>query len=324
MPSTLWALTTYFNPAGYARRRANYRVFRRHLGLPLLAIEWSPDGRFELDDGDAERLVRVDGGDVLWQKERLINLALRHLPPQCRDVALVDCDVVFERPDWARAGLAELAQHRLVQPFDRAVHLERRPLDELAEPGGWRRAAAGKIRPAIAAIHRRSGGDPAELTRAPADQPHLSPGTAGFAWMAGRELLETYGLPDTWVMGYGDLAFFYGACGLPEHHIGTRRLSPEHARHFRAWAAPLAAHVGARISYVPGALMHLWHGELADRGYDDRFEILHRHGFDPARFLEADGSGVWRLTDAGRRIAPDVKAYFARRREDGRDAPGAR
>ncbi len=45
---------------------------------------------------------------------------------------------------------------------------------------GWRRAAAGKVRPAIAGIHRRSGGDPAELTRAPADQPQDPKAASGY------------------------------------------------------------------------------------------------------------------------------------------------
>ena len=35
--STLWAITSYFNPAGYARRLANYREFRRRL-----RCRWSP------------------------------------------------------------------------------------------------------------------------------------------------------------------------------------------------------------------------------------------------------------------------------------------
>jgi hypothetical protein len=29
----LWAITTFFNPAGYRRRRENYRVFRERLGV---------------------------------------------------------------------------------------------------------------------------------------------------------------------------------------------------------------------------------------------------------------------------------------------------
>ncbi len=34
-----WAITSYYNPMGYHRRRANYRLFRERLRAPLLAVE---------------------------------------------------------------------------------------------------------------------------------------------------------------------------------------------------------------------------------------------------------------------------------------------
>jgi hypothetical protein len=36
-----WGITSYFNPAGYVRRRANYRRFRDRLGIPLVTVELS-------------------------------------------------------------------------------------------------------------------------------------------------------------------------------------------------------------------------------------------------------------------------------------------
>jgi hypothetical protein len=48
----LWAITTFFNPAGYRCRRENYRVFRERLGVDAsrdIAIGessawvWAPD-----------------------------------------------------------------------------------------------------------------------------------------------------------------------------------------------------------------------------------------------------------------------------------------
>ena len=85
----MWALTSYYNPAGYRRRRENYRHFRRRLGLPLVAVEAERDGVFDLAPGDADILVRIAGGDVMWQKERLLDIALDVLPPACRAIAWV-------------------------------------------------------------------------------------------------------------------------------------------------------------------------------------------------------------------------------------------
>ena len=82
----LWAITAYFNPAGYRRRRDNYRVFRERLQAPLVTAELSCDGNFALSSDDADVLVQVHG-DAMWQKERLLNLALGAVPSACQAVA---------------------------------------------------------------------------------------------------------------------------------------------------------------------------------------------------------------------------------------------
>ncbi len=121
--SDLWAITSYFNPFQSERRRQNYREFRRHLGVPLVAVELSFDGDFELVATDAEILVQMRGRDVLWQKERLLNIALTALPSECRKVAWVDCDVVFARNDWSTETSRRLDEFTVIQPFERAYDL---------------------------------------------------------------------------------------------------------------------------------------------------------------------------------------------------------
>src|SRR5437868_14501260 len=102
--SPLWAITSFFNPAGYQRRLRNFHQFRRHLGVPLLAVELTfGDARPALSRGDADILVECSDGDVMWQKERLLNLAVERLPASCRYVAWIDCDLIFDNDDWPRA-----------------------------------------------------------------------------------------------------------------------------------------------------------------------------------------------------------------------------
>src|SRR5919204_6369439 len=112
----LWAITSYFNPMGYRRKLANFKVFREHLTIPLVAVELAYGRDFELGASEAEIIVQLRGGDVLWQKERLLNLALQALPASCRKVAWLDCDLVFASPDWAERTSQLLEQFMLVQP----------------------------------------------------------------------------------------------------------------------------------------------------------------------------------------------------------------
>jgi hypothetical protein len=94
-PDDLWAITSYFNPAGYGRRLANYRTFASQLGVPLVTVELAFGGAFELCKDDADTVVQLRGGDVMWQKERLLNVALQSLPPHCKKVLAIDCDIVL-------------------------------------------------------------------------------------------------------------------------------------------------------------------------------------------------------------------------------------
>ena len=94
--SDLWTITSYFNPVRYARKLENYRAFRRRLNVPLVAVELFYDSKPELTKSDADILIQISGRDVLWQKERLLSIALRSVPDHCDKVAWLDCDLLFD------------------------------------------------------------------------------------------------------------------------------------------------------------------------------------------------------------------------------------
>jgi hypothetical protein len=74
--------------------------------------------------------------------------------------------------------------------------------------------------------------------------------------------------------------------------------------------------VARNIGYVPGLLIHEWHGKKKDRKYKSRWDILIEHGFDPDLDLKRDWQGVWQLTDRSPGLRDGFKAYFAARNED--------
>ena len=141
----LWAITSYFNPSGFKIRPANYRTFRKYLAAPLVAVELSFNGRFELRQGDAEILVQLVGRDVLWQKERLLNVALQHLPNDCDTVAWLDCDVVLDGADGLQRACAALETFSLVQPFKHQCYLKQGAASDPSHSGG-----VDFIRPGVA------------------------------------------------------------------------------------------------------------------------------------------------------------------------------
>jgi hypothetical protein len=298
-----WAVTCYFNPMRFRRRLRNYRLFRERLKVPLVAIELAYGPDFELAEGDAAILVQLRGGrDVLWQKERLLNLAIQALPSTCSKVAWIDCDVVFEADDWSERTSALLDRFALVQPFS---HLHQMPRD-------WEPWQAGPPRTGL--LHSvpfliASGMSVASCLGT--TQSQLSP---GHVWAADRKLLEAHPLYDACIIGGGDIAIARAAYGCFEPAIRRQHLSRDH---YLAWAEPFHDAVRGRVAFLEGNLFHLWHGESEYRRYLERNEGLGRFRFDPCVDIGLDQNQAWRWSSDKRELHDYVRDYFASRKEDG-------
>jgi len=306
----LWAITAYFNPLGRRRRRENYRVFRQRLEVPLVAVELGFGGRFDLRDGDAEVLVHLDGGDVMFQKERLLNLALAQLPQACRYVAWLDSDIVFDGEDWRERAVAALGRHGLVHLFDKVDYM---PPDwsgapsEAAEVNFSRRSLGSVI----------AGGEDATLALdRRLDGTQIAVCCKGFAWAARRDLIDGIGFYDECIVGGGDSAFVAAALGDLDYAVRRQRMSPGQEESYRAWGRALGNALDGGIGAVGGRLFHLWHGGLDGRDYGTRHVGFHRFGYEPAVDIALGTAGAWRWNSAKREMHDYVAAYFDARDED--------
>ncbi|MET0165151.1 MAG: hypothetical protein ABW318_09120 [Vicinamibacterales bacterium] len=300
----LWAITSYWNPMRYRRKLANYRLFRERLGVPLIAVELAYGEEFELGEDDAEILVRRRGRDILWQKERLLNIALQALPQSCCKIAWVDCDVVFEAPDWAERTSLLLDRAALVQPFSR---LHRMPTDWRPEHGP---RPAGELLRSVAFLIA-SEMPAATCLGTPFSRTACTP---GYVWAADRALLQRHGLYDACIIGGADSAVVRAAYG---HFEDALRLQYLNRDHYLAWAEPFYAAVRGGIACLDGNLFHLWHGDTVHRRYRERLEVLNWFQFDPFADIAVDDGGVWRWSSDKRAMHDYVRDYFAARREDG-------
>jgi hypothetical protein len=309
----LWAVTAYFNPRGYRTRRTNYDVFQRALNVPLLTVELASAHGFDLTNEQADVLVQIPHGDLMWQKERLLNVALERLPRECDTVVWLDCDVVFASERWVDDVERELDRAALVQVFDELVHL--RP-DERAD------AAA----PPEQTSRRRSFGSAWGARALPHDFFRYARTSAdyrcncGMGWAARRDLIARHGFYDTMVLGMGDKLLAAAAVGQIEDGVASMEMSLAHARHYRRWAERFHSDVAGRVGAVGGSLAHLWHGDLANRRYAERYNGFASFNFDPELDLRADPSGAWRWGRSRPDLRRHVENYFVGRREDGGDA----
>jgi hypothetical protein len=306
----LWAVTSFFNPSNYKSRLTTYRTFKEHLRVPLIAVELSYGGRFELQSDDADIVVQLVGRDVLWQKERLLNLALRSLPPECDAVAWLDADIIFASDDWPERAQAALERFSILQLFSERCNLARGAVPdgpdwgpvEVTAPSAGYALATGKVKPddlRVAGSYLTGGS------------------TTGLAWAARRSLLDRHGLYDAHILGSGDRAIACAALGRFDYWIDAIAGNRRQEEHYRAWGEPFFADVAGGIGFIQGRVFHLWHGDTKDRRYAKRHPEFSKFGFDPFSDIALDANGCWRWNSAKPEMHRYLLDYFTARKEDG-------
>jgi hypothetical protein len=306
----LWAITSYFNPVRYRRRLQNFRIFRERLGLPLVVVELTYGSGFELQEQDADILIQLRGGAVLWQKERLLNLALKALPSDCRNVAWLDCDVLFGSADWAESAVQLLDRFAIIQLFKNVHYMP----PHWSSPGTLM-AEAEFMRPSAA--FSISSGQPAKMTIGHTLDTREGTSATGFAWAARRELLNQHGFYDACILGGGDRAMCCAANHCFDEMVKRHYWNQRQRDRYIAWAKPFYETVRAETGYLDGDIFHLWHGNLRGRRTRTRHEGLQRFQFDPFTDIAIDTNGSWRWNTDKPDMHDYVSGYFSSRREDG-------
>lgn len=305
MSSDFCVITSYFNPARYRTKRQNFDVFMEgmaKLNAQVRVIELAfGDDDFELKT--AENVLQFRGKDIMWQKERLLNVAVSQLPPGITKVGWFDADLIFKEPDWLERTSEALEQSVVVQPFSHAVRMDRGNQDD----------GTGLLYESFASVFVR---DPS-LSRTRLFNLH---GHTGFAWAARRDFLAHSGLYDACLTGSGDhlMAHAFAAAVAKSpcipHMIGP---SPAYGRHFVQWAIKARDAVGGKLGVVPGRILHLWHGDLGDRRYALMNKQFMSFGFDPDAHIRVGPDGLWEWSGAPERMRQWARDLFHSRNEDG-------
>jgi hypothetical protein len=304
--SPIWSITSYYNPCCYRRRFKNFRHFRNALRGPLLVVELGNGATFELSKTDADILVQLPGECVLFQKERLLNVALTRLPAHVRYVAWLDCDVVLSNSSWLELAVEALQRHCLIQLFENLIDLD---------PGSTHCGDEFEYTGESMAAFIQNGG-PLRDRRLPSGRRYRASARGG-AWAGRRSLLERHRFYDAMVLGGGDLAFAHAAFGRFAEVADILHLTRKNAMHYLDWAQPFFEAVPGNIGYLKGDLFHYWHGDWADRRYDDRNKALEQFDFDPYADIAIDEHGSFRWSSDKPALHAYVREHFKLRNEDG-------
>ncbi len=251
--AVLTAVCSYFNPFGSGARERAYANFRAGLeaaGIDVVCAEQAFAGVPRVG-GDGDLIVY--GGDLLWQKECLLQLGVRKaLAAGASRLLLADADIVFETPDaWARID-------RCFEDLDWFQPFESVALDYTDGPLA-RTSALSFPNPRFGLGHPGScWAGTAEVFRTVPIYP--------YALLGGGDVVMTHLLTWCWKHGphserFADLAAY--VCG--------RALYPALLPSVLVWAEA-AGRDRFRYGYTPGVRIRaLDHGALARRQYQCRY-----------------------------------------------------
>ncbi len=303
-------LTMVSNPRRFSSRYRLYEQFKRHMiecELNFWTAEVAFGHRpFHVTTKCDPRNLQLRTHNELWIKERALTLLIAKLTvehPDWEYVCWLDADIEFPnwRGDkaWYKETWHALQHHRVVQCFQHAIDLG---------PEGEH-------------LHTHTGFAYSYAKDIPFKTGYTN-GHPGYCWAARRETIEKTPLIDFAILGSGDRHMACGWIGQIDHSL-NRRMSGPYWRKLHNWQEEAERWIRRDMGYVPGIILHHWHGRKKDRQYADRWKILVNDCFDPDRDIAADAYGLWRLVDHGDmrsiQLRDDIRKYFLARREDSID-----
>jgi hypothetical protein len=306
-PDKLHVLVPISNQVRYQSRYELFHKFREHVEKEPLAELYVVEvgfGRrpFEVTEACNPRHLQLRTYDEIWTKENALNLLAQRLPPDARYIAIVDGDIEFQRKDWVTETMQQLQHHMVVQMWQNAVDLG--PYGEVIgnhQGFAWS-YLAGKPRPQKNPKNGYS-------------YPHWHP---GYAWAFRKEAWDALGgLYDVSVLGSGDHLMAWALLG---ENMLPNTMSEGYTKSLADWMGRAERLMNRDIGYVPGTILHFYHGTKANRRYQSRWKILEDSQFDPFMDLKRDWQGLYQLDVDGTprmiRLRDEIRAYFRRREED--------
>lgn len=298
----LYVILPYFNYCKYEKRIKLFVDFVKrywHLKMVRMVVVegFLEEPALPTFGHNVTHHIKVKLRDQLWIKENLINIGVRYLPKDWKYMAWIDADLTFLNTNWANDTLRYLKTYDVLQLFQTAVNLG---------PDG----EAMKIDQAFCYMALKSGKPYHKNAKYGFWHP-------GYAWAIKRSTYDIWGgLLDIGILGSGDRHMALSLIGKGDYsyHGGVSDAYKQCVLDFQKKCSTLI------FSYIPGTILHHFHGSLKDRQYVDRWLILVRHKYEPHVDTYYDENRILRLTESGKRFQPDIVKYFEGRREDGKEA----
>jgi hypothetical protein len=289
MDRSLGLVSCYFNPCGFNRRRDNY--FRFHEGMGedaqhLVTVEAVFDDSIPHMAGLDNHIIRRTP-TMLWQKEALLNIGIqRCLDLGYENIAWLDGDILFLNPGWMDNIREAVSRHKFVQVFQ--------------------------------TLKRYYTEDSYEVIKSVASSAGNSSPATGFGWAVPSHVYRRVLLYDKLIVGGGDSLIYEAANDAMATWLEKRYSTYRHAEDVFDWANQWWDEIQGDIGYASNNIETFYHGNLKNRRYLNRYDILKKSGFDPKKDVVTDpvnGTIEWTHTRKPY-LKSSIREYFSDRKED--------
>jgi hypothetical protein len=250
--------------------------------------------KFYVADKNNNRHLQIRTDIPLWHKENMINIGVEKLlPKNWKAFAWIDADVEFENNSWAMDTLKILNGSKdIVQIYSHCVDMDE---------NGSSMSIFNSFGYQLTKGYRYSNKG-------------INFWHPGYAWAITRKAYDKIGrLYDLSILGSGDHNMSFGLinCALKSINNLVSENYKLSVLEFQKKANRL------RFGYVPGVIRHYYHGTKKNRQYNERWQILVKHQYDPIEHVIYDIDGIliptYKFPES---LKTDIFAYFMARNED--------
>ena len=286
----LHVITVLFNYCEYKIRYKlakefikRYQNFSPNMKLYVVELAYE-NQKFQVTDKNNPYHLQLRSNTPLWHKENLINVGINKLLPEDWEyVAWIDCNLEFENSDFVEKTIEALQTSNIVQMYKTMNHPARKDTNSCSH-----------FYYRVNNINERG----------------LSGGAIACTKFAYQKMGKIY---DFGICGGGDDILIFGLLSL-NNLSKTGIMCPEYINDINNYIINLK---DLKIGYVDTDVIYFKHGDIKNRKYQSRNNILYKYKYNPLKDIKYDENGVLILLN--KNILNDIKIYFRNRNEDNID-----
>jgi hypothetical protein len=275
----------------------NFKSYMEEYNVNLVTVECViGENEFEITEENKPFDIRVKAEQILWLKENLINIGIKHLPKTWKYVVWLDADIEFLEDDWVE---------KIVEAFQKYDFIQT-----------WRYAQF--LGPDNTNIHETYTSfmyHYLENLTVPAKMGYDAHN--GFGWGLTRKGYETIGkIIDYVIGGFGDVYMGLSLVGrLDEVKKFTKQQHTQNLYdELKSWDAKAKIlRVNSRIGYANLGLKHYFHGYQGERFYGTTLGYMNENKFDPTTDIYYNDYGVIQLKQKKEKLIKSIEYYFNQR-----------